>query len=270
MSRDPATGQVYGPRFPHVTIRDTVRLHMRMLKEAVGVRSVASVVGGSMGGMQALEWAFLGLSGGGSRGAEAGESGESFVKSAVVIACGARHTAWQIGISETQRQAIYADPNWQGGAFDPAAPPVQGLAVARQIAMFSYRTSHGFENKFGRARAEDGRYEVRRYLEYQGQKFLSRFDALTYVRLTEKMDSHDVGRDRGGVDAALRSLRIPVLVIGIDSDVLYPLHEQEEMAGLIPMGELKVVQSRNGHDAFLLEQQQVGGAIAQFLRKNQL
>ena len=234
-----------------------MNLHLRMVKEALGARSVACVIGGSLGGMQALEWAILG--------------GAAFVRSAVVIACGARHTAWQIGISETQRQAIYADPNWRGGAFDPARPPQQGLSVARQIAMFSYRTPQGFDSKFGReTHPEDGRFQVRRYLEYQGAKFLSRFDALTYVRLTEKMDTHDVGRARGGVEAALRGVQQPVLVMGIDSDVLYPLREQEELAGLMPKGELKVVRSREGHDGFLLEQQQVGGAIAEFLRKHQL
>lgn len=112
--------------------------------------------------------------------------------------------------------------------------------------------------------------QVRRYLEYQGQKFLSRFDALTYVRLTEKMDTHDVGRNRGGVEAALKSIKQPVLVLGIDSDVLYPLSEQEEIARCVPRGEMKVVRSREGHDGFLLEQQQVGGAIAQFLAAHQL
>lgn len=245
----------------HTTTRtqpnsDTVSLHLRMVKEALGARSVACVVGGSLGGMQALEWALLG--------------GAAFVRSAVVIACGARHTAWQIGISETQRQAIYADPLWRGGEFDHSCPPVQGLAVARQIAMFSYRTPHGFDNKFGRTQGEDGRFEVRRYLEYQGQKFLSRFDALTYVRLTEKMDTHDVGRGRGGMEVALKGLKVPVLVLGIDSDVLYPLHEQEEMARLIPKGELRVVRSREGHDGFLLEQEQVGGAMKEFLKEHRL
>lgn len=234
-----------------------MNLHLRMVKEALGARSVACVVGGSLGGMQAIEWALLG--------------GHPFVRSAVVIACGARHTAWQIGISETQRQAIYADPNWRGGAFDPAQPPTQGLSVARQIAMFSYRTPQGFDAKFGREmHADDGRFQVRRYLEYQGQKFLTRFDALTYVRLTEKMDTHDVGRARGGVEAALGAVKQPVLVLGIDSDVLYPLREQEELAGLVPGGELRVVHSREGHDGFLLEQQQVGGAIAEFLARHGL
>jgi len=267
MSPDPSTGQPYGVRFPQVTIRDTVSLHLRMLKEALGARSVACVVGGSLGGMQALEWAFLGSS---SKSSSSENQDDTFVRSAVVIACGARHTAWQIGISETQRQAIYADPHWRGGEIDHSSPPAQGLAVARQIAMFSYRTPHGFDNKFGRTQAEDGRFEVRRYLEYQGQKFLSRFDALTDVRLTEKMDTHDVGRGRGGVEVALKGLKVPVLVLGIDSDLLYPLHEQEEMATLIPKGELKVVRSREGHDGFLLEQEQVGGAIQQYLEENRL
>jgi homoserine O-acetyltransferase len=117
-----------------------------MLQESLGVRQVQSVVGGSLGGMQALEWLIIG--------------GPSFVRSAAVIACGARHTAWQIGISETQRQAIYADPLWNGGDFPPSRPPTQGLAVARQIAMFSYRTAQGFESKFGRETADDGRFQV--------------------------------------------------------------------------------------------------------------
>ena len=106
---------------------------------------------------------------------------------------------------------------------------------------------------------------MRRYLEYQGQKFLSRFDALTYIKLTEKMDTHDVGRFRGGVEAALKSISQPVLVLGIDSDILYPLSEQEELTRHIPSSRLVVVKSREGHDGFLLEQDQVGDAITAFL-----
>jgi homoserine O-acetyltransferase/O-succinyltransferase len=123
-----------------------VNLHLDMLKKGLGVESVACVVGGSLGGMQALEWSLLG--------------GEDFVRSAIVIACGAKHTAWQIGISETQRQAIYADPNWNGGEFARDTPPTSGLAVARQIAMFSYRTPHGFHAKFGRDTSPDGKFQV--------------------------------------------------------------------------------------------------------------
>lgn len=109
--------------------------------------------------------------------------------------------------------------------------------------------------------------QVRRYLEYQGQKFLTRFDALTYVRLTEKMDTHDVGRGRGGVEAALRSVAQPVMVMGIDSDILYPLSEQQELVRHLPNSELVVVRSNDGHDGFLLEQEQVGSAIRSFLER---
>lgn len=123
-----------------------MNLHLKMLKEGLGIQRVVCAVGGSLGGMQALEWALLG--------------GPSFVRSAVAIACGAKHTAWQIGVSETQRQAIYADPNWRDGNFHRDQPPSRGLAVARQIAMFSYRTPQGFESKFGREVGPDQKFQV--------------------------------------------------------------------------------------------------------------
>lgn len=118
-----------------------------MLKEGLGIRRVSCVIGGSLGGMQALEWLFVG--------------GSSFINSAVAIACGGRHTAWQIGVSETQRQAIYADPNWRDGDFYDGPPPSRGLSVARQIAMFSYRTPQGFDSKFGREVGPDKKWQVR-------------------------------------------------------------------------------------------------------------
>ena len=164
-------------------------------------------------------------------------------------------------------------------------PPLRGLSVARQIGMVSYRTPRGYEQKFGREILSHGhsqtdsndsssssppygrnaQWQVKSYLEYQGQKFLGRFDAITYVKLTEQMDTQDVGRNRGGKVSALSEVYIPTLVIGIDSDVLYPLHEQEELVGLFPNGELKIVHSDAGHDGFLLEQEQVGGFIEEFL-----
>lgn len=250
MSIDPATNQPYLNNFPEVTVRDTVRLHMQMLKDAVGATSVAAVVGGSFGGMQAVEWALC---------------GRDFVRSIVPIACGGYHTAWQIGISETQRQAIYMDRRWCGGNFDPSDPPVDGLAVARQIAMVSYRTAKVYHEKFSRNRAKSGFFEVREYLEYQGIKFQSRMDPLSYIKLTEQMDTHDVGRDREGVDKALMSIRQPTLVIGIDSDVLYPLHEQRELAAKIPNSSLQIIASSQGHDGFLLEQGPIGSAVDAFL-----
>lgn len=139
-SINPATGLQYQGAFPSITIRDTVALHMRLLRHVLGVRQVAAVVGGSLGGMQTLEWAAL---------------GQDFVRCIVPIACGAQHTPWQIAFSEAQRQAIYADSNWNGGQYG-LQPPLQGLSVARQIAMVSYRTAAAYNMKFGRRVDEDG------------------------------------------------------------------------------------------------------------------
>lgn len=276
----PQTGSVYGNDFPDISVQDTVRLQLKMLK-SIGVRGVKCVVGGSFGGMQCVEYA-----------AQAGTStnpwnldGSSspFVRSVIPIGCGAAHTGWQIALSEVQRQAIYADPLWNHGNIDPNNPPLNGLSVARQIAMVSYRTQKGYEDKFGRrtrksssetpttpslAYGSETKWEIKSYLKYQGQKFLSRFDPVTYVKLTEQMDSHDVGRNRGGKKVALSSVEIPALVLGIDSDVLYPLNEQKELVELLPQGTLGVIRSDAGHDGFLLEQDQVGRFIKDFLEKN--
>jgi homoserine O-acetyltransferase len=251
-SINPDTGKPYGNSFPDVSIRDTVRLHMMMAREDIGAHRVHSVIGGSMGGMQALEWALL---------------GGDYVQSAVSIGCGAAHTAWQIGMSETQRQAIYADPKWNNGEVDMNDPPNSGLSVARQIAMLSYRTAKGYHGKFGRdVDAKSGLFQAKKYLEYQGRKFVDRFDPVSYVKITEQMDRHDVGHGRGGVAAALGSIKCRYMVMGIDSDLLYPLHEQEELYEGIPNSEYHVIRSPDGHDGFLLEQDQVGSNIASFLR----
>jgi homoserine O-acetyltransferase len=191
----------------------------------------------------------------------------------IPIACGSSHTAWQIAISEVQRQAIYADPNWEKDAFKAT----KGLEVARQIGMISYRTPQGYRGKFGRQlRSDDSpsygshaNWQVKSYLEYQGLKFIDRFDPITYVKLTEQMDSHDVSRNRGAsIAEVLQQIEIPACVLGIDSDVLYPLSEQEELVEHIPNSELKVIRSDEGHDGFLLAQDQVARHIVDFLDVN--
>jgi homoserine O-acetyltransferase/O-succinyltransferase len=192
----------------------------------------------------------------------------------VPIACGASHTAWQIAISEVQRQAIYADPHWEKDPMNAT----KGLEVARQMGMISYRTPQGYRGKFGRQlRHVDSplygtgaTWQVKAYLEYQGTKFIDRFDPITYVKLTEQMDSHDISRNRGGsVADVLQKIEIPTCVLGIDSDVLYPLSEQEELAANIPGAELRIIHSEDGHDGFLLEQEQVAGHIIEFLNANE-
>jgi homoserine O-acetyltransferase len=197
-------------------------------------------------------------------------SGAPFVRSVVPIACGASHTAWQIAISEVQRQAIYADPLWESDGFQAT----KGLEVARQIGMVSYRTPQGYQAKFGRElkSSNTGEYgsealwQVKSYLQYQGKKFIDRFDPITYVKLTEQMDSHDVSRNRGdSIAEVLNRVEIPACVLGIDSDVLYPLSEQEELADHMTNSRLHIIHSDEGHDGFLIEQDQVGKHIVNFL-----
>jgi len=241
---DPATGAPYGANFPVFTIRDTVRLHRRAL-EHLGVRQVACAIGGSMGGMQVLEWAFATT-----------EEGAQFARSLVPIAVGGRHTAWQIGWSEAQRQAIYADPRWRDGRYPLDDPPTKGLATARMMAMVSYRSPSSFDGRFGRdvMPEKEGRpYAVESYLRHQGDKLVGRFDPNCYVHLTKQMDTHDVARDRGEYASVLESIQQPTLVVGIDSDVLYPLPEQRGLAEHLPRATLEVLSAPHGHDSFLIE-----------------
>lgn len=251
ISKSPATGQPYGPTFPAITVRDMVQVQARLV-QGLGVRSLRMVIGGSLGGMQVLEWALL---------------YPDMVQSLVPIATSGRHSAWCIGISETQRQAIYADPNWQGGYYAGDRPPAQGLATARMMAMCMYRSWASFEDRFGRQPAQDQAdepFSVVRYLHHHGDKLVNRFDANTYVTLTQAMDSHDLGRDRGDYTTVLSQIHQPTLVVAIDSDVLYPPVEQQELATHIPNAELAWISSRHGHDAFLIEMDVLNDQVMQF------
>lgn len=254
---NPATDQRYGPDFPSATPRDTVALH-RVLLARLGVQQAAAAIGGSMGGMHVLEWAF-----------ERTDDGAPFVRSLVPIAVGGRHSAWCIGWSEAQRQAIYADPDWNNGHYKPDAPPAGGLASARMMAMISYRSRPSFEERFGRKRmtngSPEGPFAAESYLRYQGEKLVDRFDANCYVSLTQQMDAHDVARGRGDYNEVLQSITQPAFVIGIDSDVLYPLEEQRELAHALPNGRLSVLSSPHGHDAFLIEQDALNNLLHPWL-----
>ena len=263
---DPATGKRYGPDFPFVTIRDAVALNRRLLREGEGVESVKCVIGGSLGGMQCLEWL---LSDDLDPDYDVASRGP-FVKSSVPMACGGYHHAWQIAISEAQRQAIVSDPTFRAGYYEPAEPPRGGISVARQFAMISYRSHEAYEMKFGRAKGAGadsltGAFEVENYLHYQGDKFISRFDANSYITLTRLMDSHDIGRARGGLKAAGRRLTQPVHIVGIDSDALYPVSEQEDLKELLPNADLSIISTPDGHDGFLLAQDQLAPIITDFL-----
>ena len=244
----PGTNRRYGSAFPHVTIRDIVRLQRGLLSH-LGIRRLALVVGGSMGGMQVLEWAVM---------------YPDVVCAAAPISVGANHSPWCIGVSEAQRQAIFADPNWNDGDYPPDRPPSAGLSIARQIAIVSYRSPASFKMKFGRGRNGHG-FDVEAYLRYQGEALVDRFDAATYVALTYAMDSHDIARGRGTVAQVLGGISAPVLVVGISSDVLYPVEEQHELTELIPDSRYVELDVPNGHDGFLIEHQAVSGEVGAFL-----
>jgi homoserine O-acetyltransferase/O-succinyltransferase len=251
-------GRPYGSRFPTITVRDQVEADVAALA-ALGISEVAAVVGGSMGGARALEWIV---------------SHPDAVGAGLVLAVGARATADQIGTQCAQVAAIKADPNWHGGDYyDTGRAPVDGMDIARRFAHLSYRGEVELDSRFGNDAQGDedpltgGRYAVQSYLEHQGAKLVDRFDAGTYVALTDALSSHDVGRGRGGVAAALRGCPVPVVVGGITSDRLYPLRLQEELADLLPgCTGLQVVESIYGHDGFLVESEAVGELIRQTLK----
>ncbi len=250
-------GRPWGSRFPLISVRDQVEADVAALA-ALGITEIAAVVGGSMGGARALEWIV---------------SHPDRVRAGLLLAVGARATADQIGTQTTQIAAIKSDPNWQGGDYhETGRTPDAGLQIARRFAHLTYRGETELDTRFandGQGEedpATGGRYAVQSYLEHQGEKLLARFDAGTYVTLTETLNSHDVGRGRGGVPAALRGCPVPVVVGGITSDRLYPLRLQEELAELLPgCTELQVVDSIYGHDGFLVEPEAVGELIRKTL-----
>jgi homoserine O-acetyltransferase len=250
-------GKPWGSRFPAITVRDQVNADLAALA-ALGITQVAAVVGGSMGGARALEWVI---------------GHPDTVRAALVLAVGARATADQIGTQSAQVAAIKADPDWcNGDYYDTGRSPETGIEIARRFAHLTYRGEVELDDRFGNDAQgnEDptvgGRYAVQSYLDHQGAKLAARFDAGTYVALTDALSSHDVGRGRGGVQAALRGCLVPVVVGGITSDRLYPLRLQQELADLLPgCSGLNVVDSVYGHDGFLVETDAVGELIRRTL-----
>jgi homoserine O-acetyltransferase len=248
-----ADGRPYGSRFPVITIRDQVRVEMALATH-LGIDRWAGVVGGSMGGMRALEWCVM---------------SPDRVARAAVIAVGAAATAEQIGLCSLQIRTIRADPHFAGGDYyGQAIGPHTGLAIARGMGQIGYRTAGELDERFGRAPqgAEDplkgGRYRIESYLEHQGDALWRRFDANSYIVLSEAMNHHDVGRGRGGVAAALSRVTAAVTVVGITSDRLYPLALQRELALSLPgRPRVGVVTSPVGHDAFLVETEAVGALV---------
>lgn len=258
-SIDPVTARPYGSRFPTITIRDQVVVEAA-LADTMGIDRWASVIGGSMGGQRALEWAV---------------SFPERVPRAVILAAGARATAEEIALCSLQIRAIESDPRFRSGDYYDAEVgdgPWRGMCLARAIGQVSYRSEEEFDERFGRGRQADeeplkgGRYAVESYLEYHGEKLAWRFDANSYIVLSRAMNHQDVGRGRGGIAAALARIRGDITIAGISSDRLYPLRLQHELAAGVPRNSgVEVIQSISGHDGFLTESEAVGKVITRAL-----
>jgi homoserine O-acetyltransferase len=234
------------------------------LADHLGIAQWLSVIGGSMGGMQALEW---------------GVMYPRRVRSLVPVAACMQATAQQIAWGAIGRRAIRLDPRWRNGDYYDAEPgdgPAEGLAIARMTAQITFRSDEVFTQRFGRESADRmdsfdlwQRFEVERYLEYHGDKLVRRFDANSYLVLGKAMDLHDVARGRGTLEAAMGRIRVPVLTLGIWSDVLYPSYQQKELDQVLRAAgtpcEYVEIDSPHGHDAFLIDVDQVGAAVGPFL-----
>ena len=254
-SLNPETAQPYRLTFPRYTVRDMVAAQRRLI-DALGVVSLKAVIGGSMGGMQVLEWAAL---------------YPECVRSIVPIGIGARHSAWAIGLNEVARRAITSDPQWRGGNYSLSKQPETGLGLARAVAMLSYRSVDSLEAKFGRERVSRSHdllgksFEIETYLDYQGVKLVQRFDANTYLYLTRAMDDYDLAEGRGRLAHVLGKMTMSALVMGINSDVLYPEAEQRQLMAGLPNACYARITSPHGHDAFLIEFPQLAVRLRRFL-----
>ncbi len=253
LSNNPQTNEPYYHSFPVFTIRDIIH-SFQHLKDHLGIRKILIGLGGSTGGMQLLEWAI---------------EEPSLFEHIVPIVTNAALSPWAIAFNASQRMAIEADTTWLEKRPDAGQ---KGLAAARSIAVLSYRQYAGYDITQPRDKAfvplnQGVVYAADNYQRYQGLKLVNRFNAVCYYRLSQSMDSHDVGRNRNGVEAALQTITAKTLVIGISSDVLYPISEQEYLAETIPGASLLNIASDFGHDGFLLEYEKIESSLKKFIEE---
>lgn len=247
VSVNPQTDQPWYQNFPTITNRDIVK-GFDLLREHLQISQIHVLIGGSLGGQQAIEWAIW----------------KPVQFSHLVALCtNAQHSPWGIAFNESQRMAISTDPSW-GESHAEAGR--QGLKTARSIAMLSYRHYHKYEETQSEQSDEQlGHFRAASYQQYQGQKFTNRFNAYSYWHLSQSMDSHNVGRGRQSITAALSQISARTLVIGITTDILFPVQEQQLLARLIPAAHYRQIDSTFGHDGFLVETSLLTEAIRHFL-----
>jgi homoserine O-acetyltransferase len=248
LSNNPVTGQPYYLNFPQFTVRDIVKVH-QLLAEYLQINTIEILLGGSLGGQQAVEWAII---------------EPERIKNLILIATNAKHSPWGIAFNESQRLAISADRTFYAGTPNGGQ---KGLKAARSIALLSYRNykTYSITQQEEKDHQVDD-YKASSYQNYQGEKLVNRFNAYSYWYLSKTMDSHNVGRHRHGVEKALSLIRARTLVIGIKSDVLFPIEEQQYLFRHIPKSALAELDSFYGHDGFLIETEALTNIITSFLK----
>ncbi|MBL4625798.1 MAG: homoserine O-acetyltransferase [Flavobacteriales bacterium] len=234
LSINPETGKPYFGSFPRLTIRDIVR-SLELLRKQLKIASIETLIGGSLGGQQAIEWSIL---------------HPNLIRNLVLIATNAKHSSWGIAFNESQRMAIESDSTWGSNAIDAGQ---KGLVVARSIALLSYRNYKTYQKTQLDDNQKIDNYSASSYQKYQGEKFVKRFNAYSYWILSKAMDSHDISRNRGTIQEALAQITAKTIVVGITTDILFPIGESRILAEGIKNSELLMVDSDYGHDGFLLE-----------------
>jgi homoserine O-acetyltransferase len=252
-SENPATGKTYGMDFPTVTIRDMVSVE-KLLLESLGINHLMLVIGGSMGGAQALEWAV---------------TYPGFATAVVAVAAPGYSSAQAIAYNKVGRQAIMLDPAWQQGNYYGGPGPINGLAIARSVGMITYQSEPAMAKKFGR-KTRDGQFEVENYLDYQGRCLVQRFDANSYLYLLKALDLYDLGQGYASYKAALARIEAKVLVVGVSSDILYPASQQMELVRTLKSlgvrAEYSEVESPHGHDGFLIDFDLLSPILTDFVK----
>jgi homoserine O-acetyltransferase len=248
LSINSLTNEAYYLDFPQFTVRDMVKAH-QLLADHLQIQSIEVLIGGSLGGQQAMEWAIY---------------SPTFIKNLILIATNARHSPWGIAFNESQRLALSADPTFYSKTPNGG---YKGLKAARSMALLSYRNY----KTYGITQQEEGdhavdHYKAASYQNYQGEKLVNRFNAYSYWYLSKSMDSHNVGRGRNGVEKALSQIKARTLVIGIKSDLLFPIEEQEYLFRHIPKSAFAEIDSFYGHDGFLIETEILTNIVTSFFK----
>lgn len=247
---NPQTRKPYYLSFPQMTIRDMVGVH-ELLREHLGIKTIHTCIGGSLGGQQALEWAII---------------KPQAIRSLILLATNASHSPWGIAFNESQRMAIKADPTWKEERPDAGRA---GLKAARAIALLSYRNYHTYlKTQSEEDLNKTDNFKAITYQEYQGEKLVNRFNCHSYLYLSKAMDSHNVGRNRESIAGALRTIKAKTLLIGIKSDILFPVSEQIFLSRHIPDAIYNEIDSLYGHDGFLIETQKIAQLINAFYELN--